>query len=318
MKFLSKAFLFALILGGAGCWYTYKQVVGEGPLVEDSFVEIAKGASSQQVAHQLYQQHVISNPYLFRGLIKYQQADGQIKAGEYQFSSRVSMLSVLDKLVKGDVLFHRITIPEGYTVGQILKLLEAEPILSGSVAGDVQEGSIFPETYTFSKGESRISLLKKAQAIMSNKLREIWDARADNLPYQNMQELLTMASIIEKETGVDDERTKVASVFVNRLRKGMLLQTDPTVIYALTKGKEDLGRLLTRKDLAFDDPYNTYVYAGLPPTPICNPGEDSLWAAAHPEETEYLYFVANGLGGHNFAKTLTEHNRNVADWKKVR
>ena len=318
MKFLCKILFFALILGGVCGWYAYKRIVDGGPLIESLSIEIEKGASSQQVAYQLYEHNVISNPYLFRGLMKYQKADGKIKAGEYLFTPGISMLATLNKLVKGDVILHKITIPEGYTVGQIRKLLDADEILSGESIVNLQEGTIFPETYTYSKGEQRSALIKKAQAMMAQKLQNIWEKRADGLPYQNMQDMLIMASIIEKETGVDDERTKVASVFINRLRKGMLLQTDPTVIYALTKGEDDLGRLLTRKDLAFDNPYNTYVYAGLPPTPICNPGESSLWAAAHPEQTEYLYFVANGTGGHNFAKTLAEHNRNVADWKKIR
>ena len=153
---------------------------------------------------------------------------------------------------------------------------------------------------------------------MQKKLQEIWDNRAENLPYKDMGELLVMASIIEKETGVDEERAKVSSVFVNRLRQGMRLQTDPTVIYALTEGKSELGRALTRKDLEIDSPYNTYKYAGLPPTPICNPGAASLYAAAHPDSTDYLYFVASGNGGHNFAKSLKEHNQNVTNWKNNR
>ena len=152
---------------------------------------------------------------------------------------------------------------------------------------------------------------------MQNVLEQAWQERDQNLPLQSKEELLILASIVEKETGIGMERAQVASVFVNRLRLGMLLQTDPTVIYALTNGKEDLNRPLTRKDLSIDSPYNTYKYAGLPPTPICNPGKDAIYAAAHPSETPYLYFVASGNGGHNFAATLSEHNENVRKWREL-
>jgi UPF0755 protein len=190
--------------------------------------------------------------------------------------------------------------------------------LSGEFDVVPSEGTIFPETYTFSKGKKRMDLVNEAKSMMRAKLKDVWDNRDEGLPYKNINEMLIMASIIEKETGINDERAKVASVFVNRLKKGMLLQTDPTVIYAITEGMQNFGRSLTRKDLKVDSPYNTYKYAGLPPTPICNPGFESIYAAAHPADTDYLYFVANGQGGHNFARTLSEHNKNVAHWKKVR
>ena len=228
------------------------------------------------------------------------------------------MMNVIDKLVRGDVVYHKITIPEGYTVGQVLYLLNNDEALSGEFDVIPEEGAFLPETYIFQRNESRDVIVQKAAASMQKKLQEVWDNRAENLPYKDMGELLVMASIIEKETGVDEERAKVSSVFVNRLRQGMRLQTDPTVIYALTEGKSELGRALTRKDLEIDSPYNTYKYAGLPPTPICNPGAASLYAAAHPDSTDYLYFVASGNGGHNFAKSLKEHNQNVTNWKNNR
>lgn len=289
-----------------------------GNYTEPMAVEVSQGISSKKAADVLHQNNIISSPFVFRLLLKYENADGKIRAGEYLFEPRLSMKQVLDKLVKGDVLYHRVTIPEGYTVGQTLFLLSVTDNLSGEFDSVPEEGTLLPETYTYPKGKQRVSIVAEAKSAMSRKLKEIWEGRDEGLPYQNMKEMLIMASIIEKETGVSDERAKVASVFINRLRKGMLLQTDPTVIYALTEGKQELGRLLTRKDLQIDSPYNTYKYAGLPPTPICNPGETSLWAAAHPDNTDYLYFVANGNGGHNFAKTLSEHNRNVANWKKIR
>lgn len=318
MKLLRNLLIIFCVVSALVFFQLKKRVSESGPLSESVSVDIEKGLSSQKVAEVLSQQHVIDSALLFRLLIRFEQSGGKIKAGEYLFEPHVSMLEVLDKLVKGDVVYHKLTIPEGYTVGQVLFLLAKEPYLEGEVDYIPEEGSLLPETYTFTKGEKRSVIIKKAMSSMQKKLQEIWDERDEGLPYKDIRELLVMASIVEKETGVGDERAKVSSVFVNRLRKGMLLQTDPTVIYALTKGKEDLSRSLTRGDLQVDSPYNTYRYVGLPPTPICNPGEAAIRAAAHPEMTDYFYFVANGSGGHNFAKTLSEHNRNVAEWKRIR
>ena len=295
-----------------------KRAVDDGPLSDSVVVNIAKGASVQQSAEILHEQGVIDSPLLLRLVLKYQGNEGKLKAGEYLFEPHISMMNVIDKLVRGDVVYHKITIPEGYTVGQVLYLLNNDEALSGEFEVIPEEGAFLPETYIFQRNESRDVIVQKAAASMQKKLQEIWDNRAENLPYKDMGELLVMASIIEKETGVDEERAKVSSVFVNRLRQGMRLQTDPTVIYALTEGKSELGRALTRKDLEIDSPYNTYKYAGLPPTPICNPGVASLYAAAHPDSTDYLYFVASGNGGHNFAKSLKEHNQNVTNWKNNR
>lgn len=317
MKFLRNTlFIFGLV-SALIVFQIKERIVSNGSLSQSVTVDIFKGVSSQKAAEILAENRVIDNPLLFRLFMKYRQAEGQIKAGEYLFEPHVSMEQVLDKLVRGDVLYHKVTIPEGYTIGQIVSLFASEELLSGVLEKMPEEGFILPETYTFQKGENRAEIIQKAEKAMQQKLEKIWENRDEGLPYQSMHDLLVMASIIEKETGVGDERSKVASVFVNRLRKGMLLQTDPTVIYALTGGREELGRPLLKKDLAVDNPYNTYKYAGLPPTAICNPGEASLYAAAHPAETDYLYFVANGSGGHNFAKTLGEHNRNVADWRKL-
>ena len=173
-----------------------------------------------------------------------------------------------------------------------------------------------PETYSFVRGDSKDSIILQAQKAMDKELENVWKKRDKTVPIKKKEDLLVLASIIEKETSVADERGLVASVFVNRLRKGMRLQTDPTVIYALTNGEKDLGRPLLKKDLDIDSPYNTYKYYGLPPKPICNPGVEALKAASNPDISQYLYFVANGDGGHSFATSLTEHNRNVANWKK--
>ncbi len=318
MKFwrsVSVVILAIVILAG---FEVKKRAVDDGPLSDSVVVNIAKGASVQQSAEILHEQGVIDSPLLLRLVLKYQGNEGKLKAGEYLFEPHISMMNVIDKLVRGDVVYHKITIPEGYTVGQVLYLLNNDEALSGEFDVIPEEGAFLPETYIFQRNESRDVIVQKAAASMQKKLQEVWDNRAENLPYKDMGELLVMASIIEKETGVDEERAKVSSVFVNRLRQGMRLQTDPTVIYALTEGKSELGRALTRKDLEIDSPYNTYKYAGLPPTPICNPGAASLYAAAHPDSTDYLYFVASGNGGHNFAKSLKEHNQNVTNWKNNR
>lgn len=312
---VSVVILASVILAG---FEVKKRAVDDGPLSDSVVVNIAKGASVQQSAEILHEQGVIDSPLLLRLVLKYQGNEGKLKAGEYLFEPHISMMNVIAKLVRGDVVYHKITIPEGYTVGQVLYLLNNDEALSGEFEVIPEEGAFLPETYIFQRNESRDVIVQKAAASMQKKLQEVWDNRAENLPYKDMGELLVMASIIEKETGVDEERAKVSSVFVNRLRQGMRLQTDPTVIYALTEGKSELGRALTRKDLEIDSPYNTYKYAGLPPTPICNPGAASLYAAAHPDSTDYLYFVASGNGGHNFAKSLKEHNQNVTNWKNNR
>lgn len=316
MKLLRNISIFLLLFGILSVILVKKRTEEKGPLSDSITVNIARGSSSQFVAKELFANNVISNELLFRLLLKFYDVEEKIKAGEYLFTPEISMLDVMDKLIKGDVVYHKITIPEGYTVGQVLYILSMEDNLSGEYDIVPREGMMLPETYTFQKGENLNVIVQKSISAMKEKLQEIWDNRDEGLPYKNIDEMLIMASIIEKETSLNNERALVASVFVNRLRKGMRLQTDPTVIYALTEGKEELKRLLTRRDLNIDSKYNTYKYAGLPPTPICNPGEASIYAAAHPAQSDYIYFVANGKGGHNFAKTLREHNRNVANWKK--
>jgi len=194
--------------------------------------------------------------------------------------------------------------------------VQANPYLAGDITLDLKEGEILPETYHFTRGEQRNTILEKARQAMKKTLTEAFNGRAENLSIHSEQELLILASIVEKETGITTERPQVASVFVNRLNIGMKLQTDPTVIYAVTNGTMELDRPIYKRDLAYDSPYNTYVYAGLPPTPICSPGKAAIEAAAHPDSTPYLYFVADGeTGGHRFAKSLAEHNENVAHYR---
>ena len=226
---------------------------------------------------------------------------------------------VLQKLVSGDVIVRSITIPEGKALAEIKQILMSSPYLTGDIKGQYKEGEILPETYHFTRGEGRDAILEKARQAMEKELLKAYNGRVDNLPLKSADEMLILASIVEKETGLSEERAKVASVFINRLRLGMKLQTDPTVIYAVTKGEMNLNRPIYKRDLAYDSPYNTYVYEGLPPAPICSPGKAALQAVAHPDNTPYLYFVADGqTGGHRFAKTLNEHNANVAHYRGTR
>jgi UPF0755 protein len=217
---------------------------------------------------------------------------------------------------QADVRF-RIAVAEGVTSWQIVNALSGMDILEGTVAETPAEGSLAPDSYEVRKGDDRAALITRMQSAQETLLAAAWEARAEDLPINSPEELLTLASIVEKETGVAEERRQVASVFVNRLNQGMRLQTDPTVIYGITRGEGILGRGLRRSELRGETPYNTYVIPALPPTPIANPGRASLMAAAQPDETPYIFFVADGTGGHAFAVTLDEHNRNVAEWRKI-
>ena len=303
-----------VVLSVYAYWQVKEWIAQSGPLLSVVNVVVPKGASLNTVAARLEEAQVIDKAWLFKIMARVNGLDKHLKAGEYQFEPGVSLKQAMDKISKGEVFLRKITIPEGLTSGQIMYLIATYPGLEGEVDIDVKEGELLPETYSFELGASRNSIILQAKAAMQKTLEEVWAARDDDLPIKNISDLLTMASIIEKETGIADERPLVASVFLNRLRKGMRLQTDPTVIYAITEGETSFGRSLKKKDLKIDSPYNTYLNYGLPPGPICNPGREAIMAAAHPAESDYLYFVADGKGGHRFAKSLSEHNRNVKTW----
>ena len=296
----------------------YMQIKGwiaaSGPLLNVTNVVVPKGASLKTVAEELSRAGVIDKPWLFRIMARINGLAKHLKAGEYQFMPGISLQAAMDKIARGEVFFRRITIPEGLTSGQIMYLIANYPDLEGEIDLDVKEGELLPETYSFELGASRNSIILQARAAMQKALEEVWASRDSSLPLKDVNELLTLASIIEKETGVPEERPLVASVFLNRLKKGMRLQTDPTVIYAITEGETSFGRSLKRADLKIDSPYNTDLNYGLPPGPICNPGREALMAAARPQQSDYLYFVADGKGGHRFARSLNEHNRNVKAW----
>ncbi len=222
----------------------------------------------------------------------------------------------VDAAADGDLRW-QITLAEGVTSWQVVESLKRADFLEGTIAAVPPEGSLAPEGYVVARGSSRVELLEAMQARQTQILAELWQTRAEDLPYDTPEEALIMASIVEKETGVPEERPQVASVFINRLRQGMKLQTDPTVIYGVTNGEGALGRGLRQSELRRETPYNTYVIEGLPPTPIANPGRLSIAAALNPDTTDYLFFVADGTGGHAFARTLAEHNENVVRWRAI-
>ncbi len=316
---MMKKFLLLLLLTAAGIFLYLRQAVfAPGTLAEVTTVVVPKGAGLKVVAEKLRQARVIDKPWLFGLAARMQGLDRRLKAGEYQFEPGVSLDEVIGKLVRGDIFYRRITIPEGLTTGQILYLLASTPELEGEVSMEVKEGELLPETYSYVRGDSKDSIIRQAKEAMNRVIEQSWALKDDGLPLKNKREMLILASIIEKETAVASERPLVAAVFINRLRLGMRLQTDPSVIYAITEGEFELKRPLTRKDLAMESPYNTYKNYGLPPTPICNPGKEAIWAAAHPADHDYLYFVADGNGAHRFAKSLNDHNKNVREWKKQR
>lgn len=315
---MKKLLLLILLMGSAATVFLYDYAINQPlKISEDTLFLVNKGDSLNKIAQSLQDKELVNDKYIFILFSKINRIYPQIKAGEYLFNGEFSVKQTAEKLSSGKVYLRKVTFPEGLTSTEIAKILHKENFLSKDEFAAPAEGSILPETYAYMRGDSPEKIIKQAQKAMQNVLEQAWQERDQNLPLQSKEELLILASIVEKETGIGMERAQVASVFVNRLRLGMLLQTDPTVIYALTNGKEDLNRPLTRKDLSIDSPYNTYKYAGLPPTPICNPGKDAIYAAAHPSETPYLYFVASGNGGHNFAATLSEHNENVRKWREL-
>ncbi len=314
-KFLMLCLLGVVVIVISGFWFI-NDIRRPLPLTSAITLELSSGRGIRSLSAILKDKGLVRHPLIVRLSARIYGYDTRLKAGEYRLEPGMSLLDVLEKISDGKVILHRLTLPEGLTSAQMLQLIAENPLLSGNITELPAEGEMLPETYSFHKGTPRNQIIRNAKSAMQKALQETWQNRAEGLPLNSLQELLILASIIEKETAVSSERGKVASVFINRLNKNMLLQTDPTVIYALTQGKKELGRSLKRKDLSVDSPFNTYKYAGLPPAPICNPGLKALEAAAHPEDTPYFYFVADGNGGHRFAKSLSEHNRNVKNWLK--
>ncbi len=302
----------------------YRDYVKPGPLKETAVVAINKGQGVSSIADALTENKVIAQPLLFKFAARVSGKHTGLHAGEYEFAAGISMREALDKMARGDVFQRRFTVPEGLTSWQIVQLLGKTPELEGEIADIPAEGTLLPETYSYMRGDTRQQKIAAMQDAMKKTIAELLRQRPPNAPLISEGEAVILASIVEKETAIASERRRIAGVFINRLKQGMKLQTDPTVIYAITGGKiEDkgqgpLGRRLLSADLQFESPYNTYKYPGLPPGPIANPGRASLEAVFNPEQHDFLYFVADGSGGHIFAATLEEHNANVAKWREIR
>jgi UPF0755 protein len=306
-----------VVVGGLIAFFAIDRFDRAGPLAADTVIFIPQGSGVETIARQLHRAGAIEDPLVFRIGVRLLRAGRELRAGEYLFPAALSNRDAIDLLRSGETVVRRLTLAEGLTSREIVALVEGAEALEGRVETAPPEGSLLPETYHYARGDRRGELVARMGRARAKLLSELWPGRAPNLPVATPEEAVILASIVEKETGVASERPLVASVFVNRLQKGMRLQSDPTVVYGLTGGKGPLGRSLTRKDLQAPSPYNTYLNRGLPPGPIANPGRAALEAVLDPAKTAFLYFVADGSGGHAFAKTLAEHNRNVAKWRKI-
>jgi UPF0755 protein len=315
IKRAGAALLALALLAGGAFWGATNRIAAPGPLAEATNLIVPRGGT-EGIAAVLREAGIISQPRLFAFAAWWSRAEGPLRAAEFSFPARASIREVLGVLREGRPVQRRLTIAEGLTARQIMALVERTEGLSGEPPA-LAEGAALPETYAFTWGDTRASLARRAVAAMDAALAEAWAARAPNLPLANPREALILASIIERETGVAAERALVGGVFANRLRRGMMLQSDPTVAYVPGQGLP-LERPLSRADLDQAHPFNTYRIRGLPPGPIASPGREALRAATRPAETEFLFFVADGTGGHAFARTLEEHNRNVARWRALR
>jgi UPF0755 protein len=306
----------ALIAVGAIAWLMMEGR-RPGPLTADKVVNIVREDDGGSIADQLERAGVIGNATWFTLLTMLDGSHGILKRGEYEFRANVSMNDIESLLASHKVVMHKITIPEGLTSEQIVQRVRDDDVLIGDVKDTPREGSLMPDTYKFERGDTRQSIVSRMAKAQTRFVDEIWKARAPDLPIRSPGEMVTLASIVEKETGKPDERPKVAGVFVNRLTKHMRLESDPTIVYGLVFGKGTLGRPITRSDVNQPTPYNTYQIDGLPPGPISNPGKAALEAVANPAKGKDLYFVADGTGGHVFAESFEQHQKNVARWRQI-
>ncbi len=306
-----------MMVGGVIAWGA-AQMEKPGRFNEDVVFEVAAGDRLKAVSERLEDKGLISSGMIFRVAARYSGDDQRLKFGEYKIPAYASMEEVLDLVTSGRALAYQVTIAEGLTSWQVIQKLKEEPLLDDDWVGEVPpEGSLAPDTYSISKGDKITAVIRRMTLAQHRIITEAWELRAEGLPLETPDDALTLASIIEKETGVNSEREIVSSVFINRLNRGMKLQTDPTVIYGVTKGKGSLGRGLRQSELRKKTDWNTYVIDGLPLTPIANPGKAAIEAALNPASTNYVFFVADGTGGHAFAETIGQHIKNVREWRKI-
>lgn len=309
------AFILLIIISSACVYWAFSTFETSTNYPEAKHIIIQKGSGTQKIMNQLEAEGLIKYPRITALISKYQ-GNGELKFGEYLFAPNLTPKQIIEKIKRGDVVVRKVTIPEGKSSFEIMEILGELEGLSGEIPANIPEGSILPQTYFYQYGDSYEKLIAKMQADMQTALQRMWEFRQLNIPIRTPEEAVILASIVEKETGVDGERGLVASVFTNRLRIGMPLQSDPTAIYGITGGTP-LGRMPLSADMKYNSEYNTYINKGLPPTPICHPGVDAIEAVLNPPDTSYLYFVANGSGGHNFSGNLSGHNKNVTTYRKV-
>lgn len=312
--------LVLLLLGASALFYFGKlQFDAAGPLTAETTFLVKRGAGVSEVSNSLENREIVSDARIFRYGMRAYGHENDLKAGEYAIPAGATMRDVMNILISGKSIMYPLTIPEGLTVKQVFDRISADPILVGDMPKEMPpEGGLFTDTLNFTRGTTREEIINRMIASQQKLIDETWEKRRPDLPIKDKNEFVTLASIVEKETGIASERPHVASVFVNRLNKGMRIQSDPTIIYGLFGGAgKPSDRPIFKSDLEKPTPYNTYIINGLPPTPIANPGRAALEAVANPLDTEDLYFVADGTGGHVFSKTLAEHNANVRKWRAV-
>ncbi len=315
---ISGVVLFILVAGMA--FYLGKlEFESAGPAKDATLFMVRRNTGVSTIAEALERRNLISDARVFAIGTRVSGSDGSLKAGEYEIPANASMYDIMELLKSGRSVLYSLTIPEGYTVVQTFQKIAKDGILVGEMPADMPtEGMLIADTMRFTRGTTRKDIIKKMITDQDRLVKSIWERRADNLPVENINEFVTLASIVEKETAIADERSRVAAVFINRLKRGMRLQSDPTIIYGLFGGKgKPSDRPIYKSDIEKPTPYNTYTIDGLPPAPIANPGRASLEAVANPSRTADLYFVADGSGGHAFASTLKEHNENVARWRRI-
>ena len=319
MNFVVTSAIFAILVAGVALYVGKREFDGPGPSTTTTNFMVRPNTGVAEIADQLERRGLISDSRIFRLGVRAYDHDSGLKAGEYEIKAGASMRDIMELLESGKSVLASLTIPEGLTVEQAFRRIAEHEALTGDMPSEIPpEGSLIADTQRFTRGATRQQIIDKMTADQKRLVENIWKRRVSGLPLADINEFVTLASIVEKETGITDERSRVAAVFINRLNKGMRLQSDPTILYGLFGGKgRPADRPIYQSDIDKPTPYNTYVINGLPPGPIANPGRESLEAVANPSKTKDLYFVADGTGGHVFAATLEEHNENVARWRKV-
>lgn len=311
-SFITMVLIIVLMVAGASV-ATMQMFDVKNKQSQEALFKVQSGDGLNVISQRLEERELVSNQMLYRWLVSFEGNDTRLKAGEYKIPPHASMRDIMNIFVGGQSIQHKLTFAEGLTTGQILTKIKIAPLLSGKIEESPIEGSLMPETYLFESGTDRNLIISQMQDAQKKFIANLWETRDKDLPLENMDEVIILASIVEKETGVASERPEVAAVFVNRIKKKMKLQSDPTIIYGITLGKYKLDRQLKKSEIKAKTPYNTYTIDRLPPTPIANPGRASILAVLNPAKVDYLYFVADGTGGHAFAKSYKAHQKNVKD-----